>query len=624
MNKIDSRSKTVREMLDGAKYSIEYYQREYKWGKKQIEELLEDLEGRFLSSYEEGHERKHVKEYQPYFLGSVIINSEDGNNWVIDGQQRLTSLTLLFIYLNHLQQWSGDGKVAIDGLIFSEQFGEKSFNFDVRDRTPVMEALYRGEDFDPSDGSESVRNLVARYSNIEQLFPDTLKGKVLSYFIDWLKEKVELVQITAYSDDDAYMIFETMNDRGLGLTPTDMLKGYLLANIDDLSEKEAANTLWKQRMLDLSEIGSEEEADFLKTWLRAKYARSIRERKKGASNKDFEKIGTEFHKWVRDEENRKNLIGLTQSTDFEDFIRTKFDRFSRYYIWSRHAARQITPGLEYIYYNAYNDFTLQYPLLLAPLRKEDDEDTAMRKLRLVAGYVDIFIARRIVNFRTLSYSSLSYTMFNVVKDIRDLGVNELAGVLKARLAEMWDTFDAVSNFYMHQQNRWRVHYLLARMTHHIEHESGVPSRFEDYVSRQIKKPFEVEHIWADKYERHTEVFESEDAFHHYRNRFGGLLLLPRGFNQAFGAMPYENKVNKYIEQNLLAKTLHPECYVKNPSFVTYKQTSGLPFKAYPETFSKADLDQRQDLYRRICEEIWTPDRLDAEVQADDYEGLELT
>lgn len=94
MNKIDSRSKTVREMLDGAKYSIEYYQREYKWGTKQISELLEALEARFFSSYEEGHERRQVKEYAPYFLGSVIINSEGGTDFVIDGQQRLTPLTL--------------------------------------------------------------------------------------------------------------------------------------------------------------------------------------------------------------------------------------------------------------------------------------------------------------------------------------------------------------------------------------------------------------------------------------------------------------------------------------------------------------------------------------------------
>ncbi len=613
MNKIDSRSKTVREMLDGAKYSIEYYQREYKWGTKQISELLEDLEARFFSSYEEGHERKQVREYAPYFLGSVIINSEEGTDYVIDGQQRLTSLTLLLIYLNHLQHQSANGKVALDSLIFSEQFSVKSFNFDVPERTDCMEALYKGEYYAVSDGSESVRNLMDRYSDIEHLFPDTLKDGPLPYFIDWLKEKVELVQITAYSDDDAYMIFETMNDRGLGLSPTDMLKGYLLANIVDPAGKEAANALWKQRILNLSELGGEEAADFLKTWLRAKYAQTIRQGKKGASNRDFEKIGTEFHKWVRDGDNRKHLIGLNKSADFDEFIRTKLDRFSKHHIRLRRAAGQMTPGLEYVYYNAYNDFTLQYPLLLAPLRTEDDEYTVLRKARLVSGYLDIYIARRIVNYKTLSYSSLSYTMFNLVKDIRDLGISELAEVLKARLDGMWETFDAVSEFRMHQQNRWRVHYLLARITHHIEDESGMASSFRTYVSRQIKKPFEVEHIWANQYERHADEFESEDAFHQYRNRFGGLLLLPRGFNQSYGDMPYAKKVNKYIEQNLLAKTLHPQCYVNNPSFLAYKESSGLPFRAHPETFHKKELKERQDLYRRICEEIWDPARLTQEI-----------
>jgi uncharacterized protein with ParB-like and HNH nuclease domain len=615
MNKIDSRSKTVRELLERVKYSIEYYQREYKWGTKQIAELLEDLEERFLASYDEEHEPEQVAEYAPYFLGTVILNSENSRNFVIDGQQRLTSLTLLLIYLNNLQREDGHRKVAVDDLIFAEKFGKKSFNFDVAERTACMEALYRGQDFDATDKPESVRNIADRYGDIGRLFPDTLKNEALPYFLDWLIERVELVQITAQSDDDAYMIFETMNDRGLSLSPTDMLKGYLLANINDPADKEVTNGLWKARIQELADLGPEEAADFLKTWLRAKYAQSIRERKKGASNQDFEKIGTEFHKWVRDENNRKQLIGLYKSSDYLDLIQHKFDRFSKHYVRLRQAARQMRPGLEYVYYNAYNDFTLQYPLLLAPLKTEDDEDTVMRKFRLVAGYLDIFIARRIVNFRILSYSSLSYTMFNLVKDVRDLGVSELAVVLKQRLAEMGETFEAVSRFYMHQQNRWRVHYLLARITHHIERESGVASRFEDYVSRQIKKPFEVEHIWADKYERHDDEFNSEEEFHQYRNRFGGLLLLPRGFNQAFGAMPYEDKVNKYIEQNLLAKSLHPEAYVRNPSFLSYKEHSGLPFHPYPESFRRADLRERQELYRQICEEIWDPARLDREVPA---------
>lgn len=60
---ISATTRTTANGIDGAKHSIEYYQREYKWGTKQISELLEGLEARFFSSYEEEHERKQVSEY---------------------------------------------------------------------------------------------------------------------------------------------------------------------------------------------------------------------------------------------------------------------------------------------------------------------------------------------------------------------------------------------------------------------------------------------------------------------------------------------------------------------------------------------------------------------------------
>ena len=69
----------------------------------------------------------------------------------------------------------------------------------------------------------------------------------LPCFLDWLTDKVMLVEITAFSDHDAYTIFETMNDRGLPLTPTDMLKGYLLNNITDDESRSQASEAWKTR-----------------------------------------------------------------------------------------------------------------------------------------------------------------------------------------------------------------------------------------------------------------------------------------------------------------------------------------------------------------------------------------
>ena len=611
MSRIEAGSKTVRGLLSGVKYTIGYFQREYKWERRHVEELLYDLEAKFSASYEESHERSRIQEYPNYFLGSIVLSNKDGHNSIIDGQQRLTSLTLLLIYLHNLQKRCtvDEGGEVLPTLIFSTRFGKKSFNIDVPERTTCLEALYKGDDFDATDQPESVRNIVDRYHDIGELFSDDLKGHALPYFIDWLIENVDLVEIKTHSTDDAYTIFETMNDRGLSLSPTEMLKGYLLSNIDDPDERAADNDFWKGRILELAEIGKNEEVDFFKMWLRAKYANSIRERTRGASNKDFEKIGTEFHKWVRDEKDR---IGLKESADFRDFIENKFAQYSKHYIRVRKAAQTFTPGLEYVYYNAHNNFTLQYPLVLAPLCPADDLDTVNRKIRLVSGYIDIFIARRVVNFRTLGYSSIVYTMFQLMKKIRDLDVTELAEVLRTEVAEIPETFEGIKDFYLHQQNQRRVHHLLARMTYHIEQKSGTESSFETYKSREIKKPFEIEHVWANKYERHTDEFTTEEEFAQYRNRFGGLLLLPRGFNQSLGADTYEEKVKAYFGQNLLVKSLNEQCYRNNPSFMNYVNQSGLPFRPHHE-FRKVDIDARQELYRKICEEIWSPARFDTEL-----------
>jgi len=610
MSEIDARSKTVRELLNGVKYAIDYYQREYKWGTKHIVELLEDLENKFMDSFDNSHEREQVSAYKPYFLGSIVISQKNGENFIIDGQQRLTSLTLLLIFIYNQSEVSLEQKKEVSNLIFSAKFGKKSFNLNVPDRTDCFDALYNGSLYDTINETESVKTIVDRFHDIESNFPETLKNSILPYFIDWLLEKVMMVQITAFSDDDAYTIFETMNDRGLSLNQSEMLKGYLLSNILNDQEKENVNQIWKKRVLELISIGKEEEIDFIKSWLRAKYADSIRERKKGAVNKDFDKIGTEFHKWVRDNKSRLNL---EKSLDFYNFITKQFIKFSDYYILVRNASKEFTSDLSTIYYNAHNNFTLQYPTLLAPLKDNDDHNTVLKKIRITARYLDIMIARRFANFRILSYSGLVYSMFNLIKDIRNLDPEPLVKILTEKLNNMDETFDGIKNLYLHQQNRRHIHYLLARITYHIEKMSGEPTDFVKYITKDVKRPYEIEHLWADKYERYTDEFDSAQEFSQMRNYFGGLILLPRGFNQSLGDDTYQSKVKHYIKDNLLAQSLNPHCYEKNPSFLHYIQESGLPFESF-EDFKKSDLEKRQNLYKKIGQEVWNSTLLNKELE----------
>src|SRR6266498_3029361 len=124
---IDGDGRTVRQLLAGQKYSIDYYQREYKWQQKQVIELLDDLAAKFLESHEHGNERSEVADYGHYFVGSIIVSNKDGQKFIIDGQQRLTTLTLLLIFLQReLQDVEQKGQIA--ELIFSQKYGKRSFN----------------------------------------------------------------------------------------------------------------------------------------------------------------------------------------------------------------------------------------------------------------------------------------------------------------------------------------------------------------------------------------------------------------------------------------------------------------------------------------------------------------
>lgn len=614
MQEIQGKAKTIRELLKGVKYSIDYYQREYKWRDKQIRELIEDLTGKFLDDYQEGQSRTKVAQYGHYFLGSIIISRKDNVFFIVDGQQRLTSLTLLLIYLRNLQKDRPE-QVNIDELIYSEKYGLKSFNLHVDERSACMEALFDQQPYDPTDQPESVRNIVGRYRDIEEHFPEEISGEALPYFLDWLIENVHLVEITAYSDEDAYTIFETMNDRGLPLSPTDMLKGFLLANITDSAKKNQANAFWKKRVLELGEFGKEADSDCFKTWLRSQYATKIRERKKGARAEDFDLIGTEYHRWARD--HCRDALGLKEGDDYFRFIDKDFQFYSRQYLRLLEASEELVPGLEYVLYNAHHGFTLQYQLLLAPLKPDDPDDVVRLKLRLVARFVDILITWRLWNFRSIGYNTMLYTMFLVMRDIRGLDPSSLAIRLKDILSKEGETFATNGDrLYMHQQNRKYLHRILARITDHVEQESGGQPRYLEYVTDTGRNRYEVEHIWANKPERHEDEFEHPNDFLDYRNRIGGLLLLPKSFNASYGGLPYEDKLTHYNtgQQNLLARSLHPQCYDHNPGFKQFVDRSGLPFNAQ-ESFKKADLDARGQLYRQIAERIWDPELLLREVGA---------
>ena len=601
--KIVAKEYPLKDILSNNKYSIDYFQREYRWRKENIDQLIDDLYNAFRADYRPEHSTKDVANYASYFMGSiVVIAKDDATMSIIDGQQRITSLTLLLIYLYHA---IGVAKGAIlQNMIFSDSYGEKSFNIQVPERKDYLDGLYNNNEYTPKDTDEdSVRFMADRYNDIKDSFPDDLQGQALESFMYWVINNIVIVKIEAYSEENAYTIFETMNDRGLNLTNSDMLKGFILSKFHDDAKRTAINEQWKRDMHQLLSYGKDYDNAFFTVWMRSQFAETKRQSKAGAVDEDFEHIGVRFHSWFRDNYEKGRLKDAINGS-MENFLDTNYRFFFNKYVLIQEAQKDIVSGLEWVYYNQFRGISpyLAFPMMLAGLNLDDSDDECKRKMNLVARFLDGFVVRRQINFRSYTASSIAYTMFNIIKSLRNKTYDEMLEVLRERVEDL-DIDTGMNDLRLHGQNGPFIKYFLCRITAYIEEQSGMGNNFKRYMTNPGCKPFEIEHIWSDHFDRHTDEFEHPEEFMRFRNKIGNLVLLPNGTNQSYNDMKEDEKITHYVKENLLAKSLCPQAYQNNPNFTSFVSSKHLDFKSYAH-FDKSAIEQRCVLYSQIAKTIW--------------------
>lgn len=144
--------RTIKELLQSRSFGIDEYQREYKWESSNTEELVDDLLSRFETSYRPGHELRNVNQYDKYFLGTIIVTERLGKAYLVDGQQRVTSLTLLLIHLYRAAlERDLPVRTAIEPLIAADDYGQTKLNLDIAERNGVMTALFKASRLRPME-----------------------------------------------------------------------------------------------------------------------------------------------------------------------------------------------------------------------------------------------------------------------------------------------------------------------------------------------------------------------------------------------------------------------------------------------------------------------------------------
>jgi hypothetical protein len=603
---IEGRGSTIHQLFNGHRYQLDFYQREYTWGSENVRRLVDDLHRRFSNQWNALHDRRDASRYKPYFLGPYVYFQDGDITYLVDGQQRVTTLHLLLILIHNLlvDQDAHHEARQLETLICNVMYGERRYTIDIEERAPLLDALITGKPYEvkPED-RPSVRNLWDRYRDLEEQFPSDLAGEALSYFHDWLLHRVCLVGIEAHDQGHGWEIFETMNDRGLQLSPVDLLKSLLLARAEQ-TRRRRLNEMWRKAMTGLSALGGTgAAADFVKALLVGRYADP-------ASADDLIRIEVSFHEWIHGNLTR---MALARPADFAAFITDEFAPFAEAYctLFSAAQSPDSNLGLHSLFFNNVNGIRNQFQLIFAAVRRGDSAGQIRAKAQRVADFLDLLYVRRIISGHSAHPSELDGTISDLIPKLRKADdLEAVTGLLSAELSADPFDFADITTFGLGADNRRQVHYLLARLTAFVEVESGRPNRIGEYLDEQ--RSHQIEHIWPNHYDRYRDLVKNTAAFDRSRNRFGALLLLHRSDNASYRDEPYSAKVEYYRgSQNLLAASLHPTTHTRNPTFARFLKKYEIAnlMRPYPTEFDDKAILGRQLLYRRLCEIIWDPARL---------------
>ena len=324
-------SKTLNDVFQKKeRYLIDIYQRDYKWEKNQVETLLKDIELRFNHTERKNLEPKDIKRdvlrcFSPYFLNTCLTCKTADYISIVDGQQRLTTFLIILIKLRQLVEevhQNDDYKTktisvnVLDKLIFeADDFDNpeyyKIFNLN---RQGAFDSILKGNvDFAAED--ETQKKIIENYVLISKYYGKFFKSvnselsidvNKLTYYIYYILEKLNIVEIKIEHQENVATIFEVVNDRGLGLKPYEILKGKFIGNLKN-EQKEAANKIWvelQNKYYNSTIVNSTENKidldTFFRIYFRAKFADSE------AEYKNFE---DKYHYEIYQNEKILNFFG---------------------------------------------------------------------------------------------------------------------------------------------------------------------------------------------------------------------------------------------------------------------------------------------------------------------------
>lgn len=604
---------TVQSCLSKKTYFVDFYQREYVWSKNTVDILLRDIFYAFEISYEEHKDEELTEEvlelYNWYYMNVFITNKVNSKVYIVDGQQRLTTLTLIATKLYHLITDETLKDLLKDCIFTKDMFKGNVFCIDNEKRKDVMESILDNVPYIEPIKNKTEETLLGRFKDVSRFIDDKqMDVDKLRAFCMYFLRKLVMVELSVEKDDTP-MVFEVINDRGEALKPYEILKGKMVGLLSK-NDTQAYSEKWDKAMLQLPDM----QDNFFGDYLKSRFVTSSNTKLEAALN-------NLYHRYIFDVNDIAQELSFRRTDanhikNIKNFIDNELTYYAALY------AKIRSNKDEYLKYdNEINDLSMQYQNIMAACTINDPRED--EKIQVLAAEMDRFWMLLNLNgvYDSNEFQDKCYRISQQLKDAelesyRSIYNNMLTDTIRQKRGiegevPLLDYNSFTKKNYTNMNTRM-LRYFLARIEQYISNEASID--MQNSVSDISKKTgkitgYHIEHILSHN-ETNRSYFQSDEEFEEKRNQLGGLLLLMGINNISSGNEEYEDKLKTYSNGLMWGHSLCEEFYHSNLNFTKFNEKLqkeyGVSFKPY-QKFDKEALEERSKLLYQLVKIIWEVD-----------------
>ena len=483
----------------GSFYYVPIYQRPYSWDRERVEQLWYDLVEAFENNQSDPNSDEN------YFLGTmVLLRKESGEEGyeVIDGQQRLTTLIILFCVLRDLKVDIGEKYKHLINLSIKDPYDGKRITLTthLNDQANFEQTILNEINFDASKVEKGKNRFLQTAFYFEELVKNYQKNnhENLENLIKYIFERVTVIRIVCYSENSAIKLFTVLNDRGLDLNPADIIKSFLLSNLSE-EEQKSFIEVWKriETMLKSSNESIQNLLTYYLYYLKCENTkRSLQdELKKEFRNKKSLEIILDLERFV------ENFLEMDDNFD-KDISMLKYLRQSVYWKSILLTAKQV----EYKEYGQLKELIRKY-------------------------YYQSWIADGTSN-------RVKQTSFSIIKKVKDKKpISEIKNLITENLNWYNNYTEYLDSEYVYWRT-WHKPVLLAIEYMEYDSKEFIPLSTKLHTEHILPSGWDNEELdWKDKF--------SEESADNLLNSLGNLTLLSGTKNIRASNRNYSDKKEIY-------------------------------------------------------------------------------